>query len=764
MKPSSGPLPQPGCHPFLRLTDQEKLQFLRTLNEDAISEWGPQAPGWFADEQNPVIAGTLLKIFGAFWSREQLVELASTFFRLPGSVRLAALDLLSDRQPAALARCLPKLLTSDDPKVHLLAIRGLQRIDVPEARKYLEDFLFHEDRPARELAIIDLLQFPFPDIKPVLFTFFSIETDHELLERAGTLFEMNPDPEVPFRLLEIADSSSARKALLVKRIAKGALELLERSGVLGDRFAAYLNHLLLWKRKRRAGHFLQEIFTRMQCSSEEEWSEFDAAIRQALRNPIFRDLFPMVFSWGLTPSQRAFFSRFQDLVPPLHQDSSAVVSPPAAATPEQIVAETGPSEKLGPAPSELPEKLGPTTLHDLLLLPPVAQKRFFSRFVAIDEGRRWEMARQVLAAPTASRKTKAAALRWCGQAGRSEFQDLAEQWLASADEDLQIGALTYLGEVNSEAMGLHLRKCLHAASPRVKLEAVRLLRTLDPREALAVAKTMLEPRHRAMHEAGLAAIACFEFSLVREVVADFLLTPISQANFEAGLMLFRANPDRESLYQVVRLEALVSSPPLRILVEEARDHLTRDLVELKALSHDEVPTLVAQFRRRLSEEEEQKRQPAKDYAFERVRRVPPVQEGGGAQEFFPIMFSMISENRERIMVVGVLLAVLWSGVYLFSGRTRQKVVPRSEAGQESRRVSRVIGRVSSTSDEPPGVFMVTPQHQTLLVLGAASQLLHASPGQSFELEISTATIKPFGVTMVKMGRVIRELGKGQGQR
>jgi anti-anti-sigma regulatory factor len=166
----------------------------------------------------------------------------------------------------------------------------------------------------------------------------------------------------------------------------------------------------------------------------------------------------------------------------------------------------------------------------------------------------------------------------------------------------------------------------------------------------------------------------------------------------------------------------------------------------------------------LSEEEEQKRQPAKDYAFERVRRVPPVQEGGGAQEFFPIMFSMISENRERIMVVGVLLAVLWSGVYLFSGRTRQKVVPRSEAGQESRRVSRVIGRVSSTSDEPPGVFMVTPQHQTLLVLGAASQLLHASPGQSFELEISTATIKPFGVTMVKMGRVIRELGKGQGQR
>ena len=192
-------LEKPG---YLRTTDPERettvdfpslplpdrLRFLQGLRRESLRFFADQAPEWFLQEKNPIIAAALVKVFGKTWPSDRLQELATKLLSYPGSVRMAVLDLLIEKRPDALVRYLPKLLATRDPKLHLMAIRGLFKIDAPEALKYLEFFLYHEQRPEREMAILDLFHIPFSDIKPALFAFFTVESDLRLLEKAGALF------------------------------------------------------------------------------------------------------------------------------------------------------------------------------------------------------------------------------------------------------------------------------------------------------------------------------------------------------------------------------------------------------------------------------------------------------------------------------------------------------------------------------------------------------------------------------------------------
>ena len=162
------------------------------------------------------------------------------------------------------------------------------KIDVPEVLAWLASFLYTEDLPARELAIIELFHSPSDAIKPVLFTFFSVESDLSLLEKAGSLFEINQDPEVPYRLLEIAEPSSSEKAQLIKGIIRSACNLLQGSGLLQDRFDAYLSQFQTWANRRNSQRFLQEILLKLKTLPEAEWSDLEPA-GGAVPDTFFRD-------------------------------------------------------------------------------------------------------------------------------------------------------------------------------------------------------------------------------------------------------------------------------------------------------------------------------------------------------------------------------------------------------------------------------------------------------------------------------------------
>ncbi|MFZ2955365.1 MAG: HEAT repeat domain-containing protein [Candidatus Ozemobacteraceae bacterium] len=773
---------------FTSLSAPERLLFLRNLPRKVVLELADQAPEWFAQEKNPIIAGTLIKTFGKVWPQEKLQGLASNLLSFPSSVRIAVLNTLIEKAPDALVRYLPRFLTSDDPKLHLMAIRGLFKIDVPEALKHLEFFLYNENLPSREMAIIDLFHFPFAEIKPVLFSFFSIESDQDLLEKAGTLFEVNPDLEVPYRLWEIAEASSSEKAHLIKRIIQNACRVLRNSDLLKDQMDTYFTQFQTWAQKRGSQRFLQQIFVRLKSLPEEDWTELEPGLSQALKNPIFQKIYPAVFSWALTPNMRSFLEKFsltsdrpsrasQDAVPDTaaahspveadqqhirsHQDAAPDHATPAPETVDPV--ETIFAEKTTfneNTPVEPLSQAFPSTLPEFLKLTERDQKRFFSRFVPAENNLRLDLARQVLNHSEASRKIKAAALRCCGNLKAVEFLELAESWLKSPDEELQIGAINYIAEVNREALSLHLRKCLHATGVRVKIEAVRLLRTFVPKEALSLAKVMLDNRSHSLHEAGLAALAGFEFSIVRDVLYKFLQEEITFAAFESGLCLFRANPDKENVYWLFKLGKEL--PPERVeLVKAAEIQMIEELISLGLLTPDQKSELQTQMEKRLEDEQTEKRQPKKAYAFQTLQKTTPTSDESLAAAWQEMLTQQVTKLKPWMLVLlipflGILIRLTSPSVSSQApAKAPSKTQPSREAPLNPQSAS-LIGYVASPSAEPYGIHLLTADHRDFLVLGGNDKLLKASPGQQLELQVNIMKICPDGVTIVRFIRVLQE--------
>ncbi|MBF0409808.1 MAG: HEAT repeat domain-containing protein [Candidatus Riflebacteria bacterium] len=330
---------------FKTLSDSSRLRILRGLTRKQIKEWSSQAPLWFKEEKNTLISALIVKTFAKVWPRENLQELAPKLTASSVSVRMAVLSVLVENAPDALVKFLPRLLTSDDPKLHIMAIRGLFKIDPQEALKHLEEFLYDDNQSAREIAIVDLFHFPFADIKSVVIKYFSIEDNLFLLEKAGSLFEINPDKEIPFKLWEIAERSGAEKAKLTKSIIQNSCKVLKDSGILGDQFDAYLERLQKWIRKRAAVRFLQENVIKLKNTSPSEWDEIRSSLSRAVENSAVREIFPLVFLWPLEPTIKDFLTAVLQTAAEkkLKMSDSVSASAPAsisASVPAQTPAQT----------------------------------------------------------------------------------------------------------------------------------------------------------------------------------------------------------------------------------------------------------------------------------------------------------------------------------------------------------------------------------------------------------------------------------------
>ena len=758
---------------FPGMSVPERFTFLKGLQPAARRFFAAQAPEWFAAERNPIIAASLINTFGRLWPKDRLRDLAANLLSFPPSVRMPVLDTLVDLAPDALLNYLPNLLTSGDPKLHLLAIRGLFRIDLPEARKYLEFFLFNEDRPSREMAIRDLFHLPFSDFRSVLLSYFSFESDHDLLQKAGTLFQANPDPDVPYRLMEIVETSPPEKAGLITGIIRNALLVLKSSGLLKDGYPDYLARFQAWKDRRQAQRSLQMIYSQLKSTPEEDWPELEPVIADALRSPLFRTVLPTVFSWDLPPAIRRWFETFG--ASPAAPEAAPEPVPARVPVPEgaRLSEETvlAPQSAIAPpSPATASEPAPPANFQEFLQRSEAEQKRFFSPFVSIDDKLRLKFARQILGNQDLSRKVRAAALRYCGEMKIGGFREIAEEWLLSKHEELVIGALNYLAKTDQEGLCLHLRKGLYSPNPRVKLKSILLLQTLDPREAIGFVKVMLEPRNHAQHEAGLGALVGFDFAFVRELLFSFLAHEIHIATFEAGINLVRANPDTESIFQLFKLETLVSPDRVEI-VRSARKTLTRDLVALGMMEPADLET-------RLEKECAATRKPAQPYSFQTIKpvpkAVPPVADP--AVTAAPLM-----ERAAEAIVPLVGKAAPWTGALLVpvvvlglwlllpgqpgpspkaSGRPATPaepaapVVPAEPTPPLPTQSLGIFGVIEGPSIDPPGVRFTNVVKQKYIIVGGSDKFNQAPPGQKFELEILPQAVASDGVIIARLLRVL----------
>ena len=536
---------------FLRAEAGERLDLLRRLpagNVAALSEW---APDWLKRETDPVVAASIIRVFGRCWPADHFLILSERLTAPFLSVRVAALEVLAAASPTLLITELPRLLGSSDPRIRALAIQGLNRIDPQEALLHLEAMLLEGDPAARRAAISNCLLFPFESTKPLLLKFFTIEDQPELLEEAGAVLLTNPDIEIPHRLWETVEAAPRPKALILKKIVEGVCGMIKRAGLLNDDFPAFVERLQQWIQKRAAIRFVQDFLARLSPETDPADEEARTVARGHLANPLIKAAFQAALSWPLSEVQRREVQALLAGSTPTPAPRSATLETPAT-----------------PAPQRQPESVRP---------PPA-----FSDTLSDDEKMRimagWDTKNAPTAEPVLTKILKnsrerpavrAASLRAALRIGLGGFVEFAAQGLQQADPGLLTAGLDYLEKYDPDRVLPRLGTYLSMADPRVQAAALKILKRNDPIQAVSTLIAMLSSKRPQVRTSAFSCMIHFDFSLVRDSLTQTLLATPEAELVQSGICLFQANPDPQNPMALYRLEKGLPLD-LQAMVREAR--------------------------------------------------------------------------------------------------------------------------------------------------------------------------------------------------
>ncbi|MBI3038505.1 HEAT repeat domain-containing protein, partial [bacterium] len=275
-----------------------KLQLIESFSEEGINKIIDSVPKLLKDEENPLVAATIIKRFAKFLSPDQFSMLTELHYSRFITVKLAAMEALVLYKPELLIQHLPSFLVSDDPRTRILAVRGLARINLEEATLYLESMLLDPNTAIKQVALQNCLLLPFDLVKKPLINFCSAESDLSFLARAGLVFKINPDPEVPFRLFEIVESSKGPKIGAMKKVLEGACNVIKAARVLKCDYQEYLSQLQLWVNKRISRRKVHTYISKLAVSETSD-PNLTANIQNDLQNPIIKGAFEDALTWHI---------------------------------------------------------------------------------------------------------------------------------------------------------------------------------------------------------------------------------------------------------------------------------------------------------------------------------------------------------------------------------------------------------------------------------------------------------------------------------
>jgi HEAT repeat protein len=505
---------------FDSLPTTERFACLESVRSEADPTLPAHLPELIHREHDPGVLTALLRLYAREWNEEKATFFTAFLTSPRLSARLCALEILLQRAPETLRDSLPQLLTGGDCRVRALAIRGLAAIDADEAVEHFEHLLLATDAVGRLAALQVSVFLPFDRIRESLLKYAAAESDPEMLDKALLLFAHNPDPEIPFRLFELAESSPLPKAEKLKRCVQTACRNLKASGVMCETFDEFMAKLQTWIYRRQAAKFAQTCLERIQEVQGPPPAEWAQVIRQSLSKPFFREAFEEALSWPLAAETKTTLTALLAGKP----EPGCGPVPAAAARPpfeqrsldDQIRAVTAAAEAASP---ELDAML--TRLFQLRNPHP---------------------------------DLLATSLRMALKNGIGTYLEPARKLLKHPSPNTISSALEYLATFDCDAVFPFLGKYLQSGDPRIKTTALKILRQHDLAQGLSALKAMLARHDPGQNRAALACMVYFDFSLIRDFLTAFLEKTTDETVFRQGLCLFQANPDPESLYLVYRLE------------------------------------------------------------------------------------------------------------------------------------------------------------------------------------------------------------------
>ncbi len=473
---------------------------------------------------SPIVAARVIRLFGRSWPEGQFNLITDNLSSGSLVLKLAAIRTMVHLKPELLLNDLPVLLASSDPEIKALAIRGLAKIDKEEALNHLQALLLSPMQTDRHAGIQNCPFLPFEMVKPLLLKYFAAETNPELLTKAGWIIEMNPDIQIPFMLFEIAERSPEKKANLVKKVLNEAVNLLDKSGILGNQFAAYMRKLQDWVSKRTALRYVRQVVPRL--DTDKVATEVEKNIIVSLKQPAIKSAFNEALNWPISDRVK---NRIKDYLNGKftnqpQKSSSAILTDKKEAG--QVSNKTQNLSQLEILASITPEKAS-ERLNQILLL--VSHKG-------------------------SSDEIRIAALQCLTRCRLSGAEDKAVSLIKNPNIAIATAAVEYLGIVNPDYIFPYLGQCLKVSDVGMKSAALGILKNFDYNQAISYLRAMLYSTDMSQQKMAMECINQFDFALVRDMLTDFICRDYHEDLIEAGLCHFAANPSAENVYSLYKIE------------------------------------------------------------------------------------------------------------------------------------------------------------------------------------------------------------------
>ena len=496
---------------------------------------------------SPIVAARVIRIFGRNWPEDKYNIITNYLHSDNLVLKLASLRTLVHSKPDLLLNDLPKLLASSDPEIKVLAIRGLVKIDKVEALNHLQALLLSPTKTERFAGIQNCPFFPFDIIKPLLLKYFAAETNSELLTKAGWIIEMNPDVEVPFALFEIAERSPANKAELVKRVLNNSVERLKESGILGDKFPIYIQKLQNWVVKRSALRFVRQIIARL--GEKSVAPEIEQQIVISIKQPILKETFIEAINWPVSNLVKSRIAKYLVINSPEIKSSQETKAEVKKEEQEKVEVKKEEQEK-AEVKKEEQKKADASVIkyqdYSLLeMLASITSEKAKEKFDEIF---------LLLTNKNTNNELKIAVFQCLTRCKLRGAEDIATRLINNSDIALATSAVEYLGIVDPDSIFPYLGQCLNVPDMRMKSAAFGILKNYDYNQAISSLRAMLYSTDSNQQNMALECISQFDFTLVREMLTEFLCLTLPEPILKAGLCHFAANPSSDNIYFLYKIE------------------------------------------------------------------------------------------------------------------------------------------------------------------------------------------------------------------
>ncbi|MBP7632716.1 HEAT repeat domain-containing protein [Candidatus Ozemobacteraceae bacterium] len=651
----------------------QRLEWLGRLPPETRKQLAREAPERLARERHPLVASAMIRIFGRVWPATALEGLIPYVSQDNVPVCLAALETLRQRKPELLPPLLPALLTSGSSRVRGAAVRALAEIDRDEALAHLEALLLDADPSRRLEGLRCCFHTRFEDVMQLLLKAMAVETDVRRLTAYGTLFEINPSLEAPFRLYELSERASPQGAEVLKRLVAASCRAIGNTLLKPEDFQKYRDRLQEWIDRRAAAGLAQDIVARAADGRGFD-HELTATIERARKRPALWNALQELSALPMPRAARILFLKAvggttapSDEQPLLAQSAEPPGKPePAGPHP---VAGTAEDERASPGTTGRPAGEKPAkpadSLEVLALLSPDDR-----------ETANREIVRILSSMDKAPAPLVAAAFRAAIRCSVDNQAPSARRALNGADPGVVSAAVEYLGKFAPDDIEPLLGRFLASSESRIKSAAVRVLQRSDPLQAVSALKTMLRSRQVEHQKLGIACLVHVEFSLVRDALAELLETNPPQDLLESGLCLFQTNADPEGVYRLYLLEKRLPAEAAGNIRKTRREMMTF-LAGSGRLSPD-LGKIESELQERMDRESKKSSAAPPAYAFKVLQKSipssnPPVGPLGPETSRQTIMVAA------TVFVALVCVVVAWNGVPGPSGEASSPTVFPSAA-------------------------------------------------------------------------------------